>query len=248
MTLEVRPRVLHWRCQVRTGTEKQLRGKESILLRQAVPMCSLPTAASSKGTNEGIFTQWSTKRDHADKSSNQVAQMFWSLSAISNCLEMCLSFLDLALGLSCESSQNSKSQSPNPLYSYSVGFWSTQLSLTEFARKKVATRFEVAGERGLRMKWWNFASFSEESVLSLAYLCVFLLLLFFVFLFFFFTSQVGCILRGNINTCQWDSATLLSAEFLLSLREELFPVGRDLSEEAVLWDLDGSSSQQGFII
>lgn len=48
-------------------------------------------------------------------------------------------------------------------------------------------RFEVAGERGLGMKWWNLSSLSE--LLSLVYLLLFV---------HFFTSPVGCILRGDM--------------------------------------------------
>lgn len=121
------------------------------MLRQDVPVCELPTAVSSKRINEGIFTHSSTKGiTRKEKGSTRVARRFRSSSAITNCLEMCPQFLEMALGAShCESCPNSKSQLPRFCPHLQPQISTHSAALPDPARKKVATWFEVAGEIGL---------------------------------------------------------------------------------------------------
>lgn len=54
---------------------------------------------------------------------------------------MSLQFLHLALGLSCESSQKSKSQFPKSYLQLDSRILKNSAIATEFAREKVTTRF-----------------------------------------------------------------------------------------------------------
>lgn len=93
------------------------------------------------------------------------------------------------------------------------------------------------------MKWWNLASCQNYLVwfIWLVVVCSF----FYISCGLHFERRYVKVPHlTNVN----ETANLLSAEFLTSLRKKLFPVRSGLSEEAVPWDLDGSSSQQGLII
>lgn len=129
-------------CAVSGPGQKPLKGKKSILLRQGVPLCVLSLAVSSEDKRGHIQLIHQPRGIiHTEKDSNEVAQMFWSLHTVNNCLEMWLQFLDLALGLSCESSQNSKSQFPKSCLQLDSRILKNSAIATEFAREKVTTRF-----------------------------------------------------------------------------------------------------------
>lgn len=139
---------------------------------------------------------------HTEKGSNQVTRMFWSVGAITHCLDMCLRFFEMALGLSCESSLTSKSQLPKSslqlepeiLICSAISYWISQ---------------KESGNQILSGWKWS-GGISHLFQKSLSYL------VWFVSGFCFY---VACSFRfyrryvedSTCKECQWDSASQLSA-------------------------------------